>query len=171
MLKNKYDISICMCGRIHVREWHYNWLADDHKNRAIVNICANCGRVKILKLVEDESMCANGFRLEPSVLMDGELDFEGTTKISLSEGISVFMKSGKVANLYARGNFVNTSELPPHTSFTDIHAAHINRADWAMVDTERLINDIESSYDDKSKSIIHAIKPYCHISWDGTKYK
>ena len=39
----KFDVTFCKCGRIHVREHNYDWLAKDWNKRSLVDVCTNCG--------------------------------------------------------------------------------------------------------------------------------
>lgn len=166
----KFNITFCRCGRIHVAEHGYDWLAKDWKNRSLVNVCTNCGATTSTTLspYEEESFTVNCVDLRDE-------SFEGLVRIRVSSGIRVYNLSGKLINERRDRFFVNHKqmlEVEETGEFMPLHEADKLRKPWITVDTERLIADVQREYKDDADAILRTISGYSvPIHWENTPYE
>jgi len=171
----RYDVRFCSCGRIHIMPFdELDWLSEDHKNRRIIRICANCGKAIVTFLTENFD---NGFDVNCCDLDDHKVEVWNNTKIYYSRGIIVYMKSRNEADSFQANCFANCKEWEQMMNSSPnglcpIYEAEKQRQDWATVDTERLINNIKWSYKDDADNILKSISGYgVRIHWKGTEYE
>ena len=166
----KFDIVFCNCGRIHAHVHDYDWLAEDWKNRSLVNICTNCGAATrtFLEPYEEDSFTVNCVDLK-------DVSFEGMTRVRASSGIRIYNLSGKLINERRGGFFVNHKqmrEIEESGEFIPLHDADRFRKPWITVDTERLIDNVRRDYNEAADDILRAISGYgVPIHWENTSYE
>ena len=169
----KYKAEPCRCGRIHIKQKDdNNWLAEDTYRR-VIHICGNCGYAYKSFLTENME---DGYDCNCYGLNEG-VSFEyNSIKIYYSRGIKVYMKSGAEADSYQNGYFANCEEwqfAEKDPNYKSIIDSERKRESWAVVDVEKLINDVERTYKDEADDILKAISSFfsLNIHWSGTKYE
>lgn len=166
-----FEARFCRCGRIHVKDQKdYDWMAEDHTKRSVIDICSNCGvsHKTFLEPYED------GFALCSSDLRDSE--DEVFAKVIASSGIRVYMMSGEEADTFQNGYFANCDEWrrmeQTRNDFCSICDAEKQRQAWATVDTERLIRDVKVKFKDRAPEVLKLLSAYLvKIHWTGTEYE
>lgn len=121
VIRPKYDIRICTCGRIHVLpiEKLDKALAEE-KN--LIFICKKCGMSLIIggDYIKDSEYDLDGYNMYSSEMMEdvniiNKESFENTdnhkgiSEIILDKGYPVPMNNGSNANSYSNGRFYDYS--------------------------------------------------------------
>ena len=150
-MSKKYEVSFCSCGHIHIMPSEYlDWIQEDYKHRSIIQICRNCG--SSYKTFLDEYF-EGGFVICGCDVEDTEILNDPNTRIILQKGIQVPIVEGYCADYYINGIWM-----------CDGHRV--------VVDTDRLIRDVQRDYGDEADYILKAISGYVSgINWKGTKYE
>lgn len=152
----KYRFLICACGRIHIipNSW-LNWAMESHHERCVVQICTNCGRRRKMFFEAHES----GLSLTLKNIDDGICN--GTMRLCVHSGITVPMMTGKVADTYYNGFFINNEDWGEHED-ASICNAYKAKESWITVDGQKLIEEIQQTYND-AKDILSCLSS-CFIN-------
>lgn len=159
---------LCNCGRIHVIQDGWDWIAEDYKTRSIIHVCTNCGNtVKMFLNDFDEGYATN-------VVDFRDQDIEGFFRIITSNGIKVYLMTGTIVDTVQAGYFVNEREYTSaatNLDYKSLDHAYQLREPWCTVDTQRLIKDFKEKFGDKADSILRQLAGYViKIDWKGTEY-
>jgi len=148
----KYHFLFCLCGRIHiVPDKLLSWAMDGRDERSIIQTCTNCGRTSRLFFQSHDS----GVSLTLEDIFD---EFSGTFRFQAHSGIPVPMMTGKEADTYYNGFFLNDTDWEEHETESMLKAFQA-REDWITVDTEKLAKMLEQQFED-ARCILEILGSY-----------
>lgn len=164
-MSHKYEAWFCTCGRIHFHPMaDLDWMAEDHENRRVLEVCRHCGQIYEQFLTESwygegdkPAFDINGhsYHNDDNVLIMENPNY----RIYIRKGIMVPMKKGGYADYHFSNGYCNSEvkEKDP---------------DYFIVDTKRLIKEVRRDYPEEAEEILKSISGYVTgIDWKGTPYE
>lgn len=146
----QYDVRFCSCGRIHIMSLEYmNWIQEDYTKRKVIQVCQNCGSVVQTSIDE----YPDGYIACRSEVGNVEIFNDPNVKVLLNHGIRVPLVGSYYADYYSSGiwSFEGHREV---------------------VDTDRLIEEVRSTFRYTCDSILYSISGYVSgINWRGTEFE
>lgn len=171
-MKKNFEIRFCGCGRIHIisTDKLWDWMQEDYSNRKVLFVCTHCGSSSMMWLDDYE----DGYATNSHDTREGIID-DPNMRVILSEGVRVYMNSGKIADTFQNGYYANCEEwkmIESSREFKSLNDSERDREDWATVNTDRLIRDVTLQYKDDHSNILKSISGYSvRIHWIGTEYE
>ena len=177
-MSHKYEAWFCTCGRIHFHPMaDLDWMAEDHENRRVLEVCRHCGQIYEQFLTESwygegdkPAFDINGhsYHNDDNVLIMENPNY----RIYIRKGIMVPMKKGGYADYHFSNGYCNSEQIQKR--FGDLWLSAVKEKDpgYFIVDTKRLIKEVRRDYPEEAEEILKSISGYVTgIDWKGTPYE
>jgi hypothetical protein len=93
----------------------------------------------------------------------------GTMRLCVQSGVTVPMMTGKVADTYYNGFFINNEDWAEHEDASMCNA-YKAKENWITADGQKLIEDIQRTYNDAEDILSCLSSCFFNISWKNTPY-
>ena len=177
-MSHKYEAWFCTCGRIHFHPMaDLDWMAEDHENRRVLEVCRHCGQIYEQFLTESwygegdkPAFDINGhsYHNDDNVLIMENPNY----RIYIRKGIMVPMKKGGYADYHFSNGYCNSEQIQKR--FGDLWLSAVKEKDpgYFIVDTKRLIKEVRRDYPEEADELLKSISGYvAGINWKGTPYE